>query len=57
MKHVNSLAVYKRLLSYVAPFKWAFILGIFGNILYGVVYASFVWLMEPLMNKGFVDRD
>ena len=49
--------IYKRLLSYVTPFKWIFVLGILGNVLYGIIDASFIKLMEPLLNKGFVDHD
>lgn len=53
----STFQVYKRLLTYVKPFKWAFLAGILGNILYGIVDASFMKLLEPLMNKGFVDHD
>jgi subfamily B ATP-binding cassette protein MsbA len=49
--------VYKRLLSYVVPYKLAFTLAIFGNILYGVVDASLVRLFKPLIDDGFVARD
>ncbi|WP_077065359.1 lipid A export permease/ATP-binding protein MsbA [Candidatus Berkiella cookevillensis] len=49
--------VYKRLLSYVWPYRAAFFLALFGNLLYGVVDAGFIKLFEPLLNKGFVDRD
>lgn len=49
--------IYKRLLSYVWPYRLAFILAIFGNILYGVVDASLVRLFKPLIDDGFVARD
>ena len=49
--------VYKRLLSYVWPYRMAFALAIFGNILYGVVDASLVRLFKPLIDEGFVARD
>jgi ATP-binding cassette, subfamily B, bacterial MsbA len=53
----STLKIYKRLLTYVVPFKWAFIAGILGNVLYGIVDASFMKLLEPLMNRGFVAHD
>lgn len=55
--NISQKAVYKRLLSYVKPYRWAFFLALFGNILYGVVDAGFIKLFEPLLNKGFVDKD
>lgn len=54
---VSHQHVYKKLLSYVWPYRWAFILALLGNILYAVVDAAFIKLFEPLLNKGFVDKD
>lgn len=58
MNRVSSSGqVYRRLLSYVMPYKWAFLLAVFGNILYGLVDAGFVKLFEPLLNEGFVSKN
>lgn len=57
MKQASSSAqIYGRLLGYVKPYRWAFALAIFGNILYGLVDAGFVKLFEPLLNEGFVSK-
>lgn len=49
--------VYRRLLSYVWPYRHAFILAILGNILYGVIDASMVKFLQPLLNEAFVDHN
>lgn len=49
--------VYQRLLSFVWPYRYAFILAMVGNILYGIIDAGLIKLLEPLLNKGFVDRN
>ena len=49
--------VYRRLLSYVWPYRYAFMLAILGNILYGIVDASLIKLLEPLLNEGFVSHN
>jgi len=49
--------VYARLLRYVWPYRYAFFLAILGNILYGVVDASMMKLLEPLLDQGFVDHN
>ncbi|MFI4938127.1 MAG: lipid A export permease/ATP-binding protein MsbA [Candidatus Berkiellales bacterium] len=49
--------IYRRLLSYVWPYRVAFILAVLGNILYGIVDAGLTKMLEPLLNKGFVDHD
>lgn len=54
---LSSRTVYRRLLSYVWPFRYAFMLAILGNILYGIVDAGMIKLMEPLLDEGFVDHN
>ncbi len=49
--------VYRRLLTYVWPFRYAFMLAILGNVLYGAVDASLIKLFEPLINEGFVNQN
>jgi len=53
----NGVYVYKRLLSYVKPYWFAFGLAIIGNILYSLVDAGFTYMLKPLLNKGFIDKD
>lgn len=49
--------VYRRLLTYVWPYRLAFMLAILGNILYGVIDAGITKLLQPLLNQGFVDHN
>ncbi len=46
-----------RLLSYVRPYLFPFLLAIFGLILYSIVDAGMIKFLQPLLNKGFVERD
>tara|TARA_R110002110_G_scaffold404606_1_gene623205 strand:- start:245832 stop:247628 length:1797 start_codon:yes stop_codon:yes gene_type:complete len=55
--NIDHKKVYRKLMSHVWPYRWAFFLALLGNILYGIVDASFIKLFEPLLDKGFVDRD
>lgn len=58
MKQNNHVwGIYSRLLSYVWPYRWVFLLAIVGNVLYGVVDAALIKLLKPLIDKGFVDRN
>src|SRR5437868_5706515 len=54
---LSSKDVYKRLLSYVRPYRYAFVLAMLGNVLYGIVDAGLVKFLEPLLNEGFVNRN
>ncbi len=49
--------VYRRLLFYVWPYRYAFMLAILGNILYGIIDAGITKLLQPLLNQGFVAHD
>jgi len=48
---------YRRLLSYVKPFKRQFAYAIAGMIGYAITEASFAALMKPLLDGSFVERD
>ncbi len=54
---LSGKVVYRRLLTYVWPYRYAFMLAILGNILYGVIDAGITKLLQPLLNQGFVDHD
>lgn len=45
--------IYKRLLTYVWPFRYTLILGIIANVLYSCVDAGFTYLIKPAMDNGF----
>lgn len=57
MPSVNGRQIYRRLLTYVWPYRYAFVLAILGNILYGIVDAGLIKLLEPLLNEGFVEHN
>lgn len=57
MNDISGRVVYRRLLSYVWPYRYAFMLAIVGNILYGIVDAGLSKLLEPLLDKGFVEHN
>ena len=54
---MENIKIYRRLLTYVWPYRYAFVLAILGNILYGVVDAGLIKLLQPLLDKGFVSHD
>ncbi|MBO68485.1 MAG: lipid ABC transporter permease/ATP-binding protein [Acidiferrobacteraceae bacterium] len=54
---MNTFQIYKRLLKYVLPYRWVFILGLLGMIVVAISEASFAALLKPIMDGGFVDRD
>lgn len=50
-------AVYRRLLSYLRPHKWVFVAAVLAMAVTSATEAGFAWLMKPLVNEGFVERD
>ncbi|MFQ5545500.1 MAG: lipid A export permease/ATP-binding protein MsbA [Acidiferrobacterales bacterium] len=53
----NSVQTYRRLLSYAWPYKGVFLLAILGMLGLAVSSGSFVALMKPIIDGGFVDKD
>lgn len=53
----NTLQLYKRLMRAVKPYLAIFIIGVIGTALASGVDAALAWLIKPLINKGFIDRD
>ena len=53
----SSADVYQRLLRIVRPFVGLLCLGIVGNLAYGLVDASFTYLLKPILDKGFIAKD
>ena len=56
-KNPNATHTYKRLLSYVKPYKKQFAIAVLGMIGYAITEASFAALMKPLLDGSFVDQD
>ncbi|MFA5959417.1 MAG: lipid A export permease/ATP-binding protein MsbA [Tatlockia sp.] len=55
--HSKTGPLYRRLLSYVKPFWPVLLLGIFANVLYSLIDASFTYMMRPFLDKGFIHAD
>lgn len=50
-------AVYTRLLGYAQPHWGVFLLAFVGMGIYAACDASFAYLVQPLLDKGFIERD
>jgi len=48
---------YRRLLASIRPYAWAFSLGVLGSLLYSLVDAYFIKLIQMITDKGFFERD
>lgn len=53
----TSSALYRRLLHYVVPYKWVFVVAIIGMFVVALGETAFVALLKPIMDDGFVNRD
>lgn len=53
----QALQTYKRLLGSCRPYLGLFLLGMLGTVLASITDASLAWLIKPVINKGFIDRD
>jgi len=56
-KRPKAAATYRRLLSYVKPFKRQFAYAIIGMIGYAATETAFAALMKPLLDGSFVEQD
>ncbi len=54
---MQSHVIYKRLLGYSKVYWPAFVLGIIGTMVSSGTDASFAYLIKPLLDKGFIDKD
>lgn len=52
-----SMKVYRRLLKYTQNYWGIFVLGMIGTILMSAVDAGMSWLIKPLLNEGFINRN
>ena len=53
----DSISVYRRLMRSVRPYWKVFVIGVVGTALASSVDAAIAWMIKPLINKGFIDRD
>ncbi len=49
--------VYRRLISYLAPYKTAFAGGVIGMVLVASTEPLFPWMLQQLLDRGFAQRD
>lgn len=57
LKDQAAIDTYKRLLKSIVPYWKVFSLGIIATVLSAGVDAGLAWLIEPVINKGFIARD
>lgn len=53
----SGLIIYRRLLSYVKPYRSIFIIALVGMAVLASTEAGFAYLMKPILDNGFVERD
>ena len=53
----SAYSLYKRLLKSIKPYLWSFGIGILGTISVSLIDAGFAWLIKPIINHGFIDKD
>lgn len=53
----SSRALYRRLLTYVKPYWMVLTLGVFANMVYSGIDATFTYMMRPFLDKSFIDVD
>lgn len=57
MSKIKTLYVYRRLLMVAKKYWPAFVVGLVATLLLSMTDASVAWLIKPIINKGFIDRD
>lgn len=57
MTAARNLDLYRRLLRFAWPYKWAFFVSVIGMVLFSGTATGFAVLMRPLVDEGFVNRD
>lgn len=55
--HTGVRVLYRRLFAYVKPFWPVLVLGVFANMFYSVIDASFTYMMRPFLDKSFIHID
>ncbi len=47
----------RRVLRYARPYRWVFLLAILGMMVDGAAQVAFAWMMKPLLDDTFINRD
>ena len=53
----TAVTTYRRLLTYIKPYKATFIIAVIGMVCYAATDAAFAALIKPLLDQNFVNRD
>jgi subfamily B ATP-binding cassette protein MsbA len=53
----DGMTVYRRLLGYVRPYWKIFLLAITGMVLFALTEVAFAWIVQPILDDGFVNKD
>jgi subfamily B ATP-binding cassette protein MsbA len=53
----DGMIVYRRLLGYVRSYWKIFLLAITGMVLFSLTEMAFAWVVQPIFDDGFVDKD
>ena len=54
---LNGREIYQRLLAYVWPYKFVFLVSVVGMIFVAAAETTFAALLKPIMDGGFVEKD
>lgn len=54
---INDRQTFKRLFTYVKPYRWQFVLSIIAMAGYSLVDAAFIGFIQPLIDNGFGHAD
>ena len=55
--NMTGLQAYRALLSLAFEHKIYFLLAIIGMVIFAMTEASFAYIMKPMLDEGFIDRD
>jgi len=53
----DGAAIYRRLLTYVAPYKLAFVIAVIGMAIAAATAAGLAAMLKPILDGGFVEKD
>jgi len=56
-QNIAGWILYKRLLSYLKPYWYAFVFAAIGNIIFAAADSYSTYLFKPLLDKGFIDKN
>ena len=54
---VKGVDTYKRLLTYVLPYRTQFVIAVFGMVGYAITDTAFAALMKTMLDGSFVEQD